>query len=111
MKIIPGDRAWENLLRGNVYSRWNTAPQNPGFATTANGRLTSGIFVAEYGVDAIQIKAGDKVFCMGSCFARNVEYALRECGIGVVDDMVGDSMFNLYNTQSDRKSTRLNSSH
>ena len=50
MKIIPGDRAWENLLRGNVYSRWNTAPQNPGFATTANGRLTSGIFVAEYGV-------------------------------------------------------------
>lgn len=100
MKIIPGEKAWDNLLRGNAFSRWNTAPQNPGFAATANGRLSSGIFVAEYGVDAIQMKPGDKVFCMGSCFARNVELALRHCGIGVVDGMVGDSMFNLYNTQS-----------
>ncbi len=105
MKIVTGIQAWENLTRRNRFARWNSAAQNADFAQTANARLTQRAFVAEYETD-LRIHAGDKVFCIGSCFARNVEVALRKAGVVVESGAVhGDALmtadtFNLYNTES-----------
>jgi hypothetical protein len=105
MKIVTGTEAWENLTRRNRFARWNSAAQNPDFTQTANARLKRRAFVAEYETE-LRIQAGDKVFCIGSCFARNVEAALRKSGVVVESGMVhGGALatadtFNLYNTES-----------
>jgi hypothetical protein len=105
MKVFSGAEAWANLLTRNPYPRWNTAPQNDDFSRTANARMRAGPFIADYSV-AVKIKPGDRVFCIGSCFARNVEKALRHCDVDVAsgnfDDVKTTSpdMFNIYNTYS-----------
>jgi hypothetical protein len=105
MKILGGVQAWENLITRNRFARWDTAAGDADFELTARARLQGTAFVAEYGTD-LRMKAGDKVFCIGSCFARNVEAALRKSGITVESGMVhGGALvtpdtFNVYSTAS-----------
>lgn len=103
MHAIPGDQAWDNLLRANPFARWHAAPQSADFLRTANARLSAGAFTAEY-QPRLRLKSGDRVFCIGSCFARNVEAALRMCGIVVEsapdDGFIKPGAYNIYNTHS-----------
>lgn len=105
MKVYSGADAWANLLTRNAHPRWNTAPQNDDFPRTANARMSAGPFVADYSV-GVKIKPGDRVFCIGSCFARNVEKALRRCSVNVASGQFPDAattspdLFNIYNTYS-----------
>ncbi len=105
MKILDGSQAFENLATGNAHSRWNAPGNSADFALTANARLGRSAFVAEYETD-LRIGNGDKVFCIGSCFARNVEIALRHYGITVESGAIsGNALvtadtFNIYNTES-----------
>ncbi len=77
--VIDGQAAWANLLRSTA-SRWTAAPNAAAVHDTAHARLESGLAVA--GADpAFALNANDAFFCIGSCFARNIEEHLMYRGI------------------------------
>ena len=59
--VLPGAEAWEGLLR-HKYARW---PHN-------TERFSDSVAVVEH-TPKFLIGPTDRFFCMGSCFARNVE--------------------------------------
>lgn len=61
---IDGDKAWANLL-ANKHCRWNK------IAERFNGDFMSVAYAPKF-----NIAATDQFFCMGSCFARNLELEL-----------------------------------
>jgi hypothetical protein len=71
MREIDGQSAWEAAAGGNA--RWPRAGE-------AFGEL---VYPVRYR-PKFQIGAGDRFFCIGSCFARNIEEHLIYRGIGVL---------------------------
>lgn len=67
---IPGATAWQNLINSQ-WSRWSDG-RHPGEPESAHARIAAGLALPEV-TPAFQLSAGDSYFCIGSCFARNVE--------------------------------------
>ncbi len=67
---IPGPAAWQNLL-GSKWSRWNGGG-HPGDPESAHARITNGIVLPDV-TPKFRLAADDVFFCIGSCFARNLE--------------------------------------
>ena len=67
---IPGDVAWDNVI-GSRWSRWSDG-RDPGDPESAHARIAAGIVLP--GVSpTFRLAADDVFFCIGSCFARNIE--------------------------------------
>ena len=96
--------------RNNPYHRWH----GPDDATeSAARRLWAGTYVRVHTTPKFQIPVGAKVLTIGSCFARNAERALRDCGMNVpavdfklppasyqTDDSTPNGVLNKYNSHS-----------
>lgn len=78
-QTTPGLAALQALL-ANPHSRFN------GDADGAAARLKSGAPVEVYARPKFKLSRNDSVFTMGSCFARNVEYALAGAGVRVLPE-------------------------
>src|SRR5450631_2111326 len=70
-RAIKGELAWRQLASSS-HSRWTTATGAAGYATTARGRIAGGIVLPQV-TPKFQLRADDIFFCIGSCFARNIE--------------------------------------
>lgn len=70
---IPGAIAWQNVLR-SASSRWSEG-RDPGDPESAHARIATGIVLPNV-VPKFRLAADDIYFCIGSCFARNVEEQL-----------------------------------
>ncbi len=78
---IDGAAAWRNVVASHA-SRWSADERDPGYAQTAHARLAAGIAVP--GVEPkFRFTAQDVFFCIGSCFARNIEEHLLYRGLPV----------------------------
>jgi hypothetical protein len=71
-RIIRGPDAWETAALNNS-SRWGAAP----------GAFAEEIYPAQY-KPKFEIRRSDRFFCLGSCFARNIEEHLIYCGVEVL---------------------------
>jgi GSCFA family len=67
---IDGATAWANLL-GTRPSRWNDG-HDPGDPRSAHARIARGIALPEV-TPKFRLRDDDVYFCIGSCFARNIE--------------------------------------
>ncbi len=70
---IDASTAWENL-RSNSNSRWPTRSESNRLYPVASPKSAPKFSIAE----------NDKVFCIGSCFAREIEQALGRLGMTVL---------------------------
>ena len=70
---IPGAIAWQNVLR-SASSRWSDG-RDPGDPESAHARIASGIVLPNVAAK-FRLAADDVYFCIGSCFARNIEEQL-----------------------------------
>ncbi len=97
LEIIPGDRAWATY-RANALARWPTRE-----APDRLQPLATPAAVRPFG-----LRGDERVFCIGSCFARSVENALQARGFDVMSilqdlprspnrDRSDRGMFNKYN--------------
>ncbi len=77
--LTPGLAALQ-AARDNPRSRFNDG------AGGAAARLKGGGPVAVHGSPKFRLSRADSVFTMGSCFARNVEYALAAAGVRVLPE-------------------------
>jgi hypothetical protein len=73
---IDGEKAWDNLL-SNEPSRWDH------IAARFNDDFMSVVATPKF-----KITAGDRFFCLGSCFARNVELELIYRDIAVLSKRI-----------------------
>jgi GSCFA family len=62
--------AWRNLI-GNMWTRWSDGA-DPGDPETAHARIRAGI-VLPHVEPKFRLRGDDVFFCIGSCFARNIE--------------------------------------
>lgn len=69
---------WDNVLKqsNHPHSRWLNTPQ------AARDRILSGA-VIPYVQPSFSLQKEDSIFAIGSCFARNVEEYLTDCGCRV----------------------------
>lgn len=74
MREMPTAEAFENALHSNPHSRWRSFLE----------RAQSGIVLAVSSDGRQQISQEDSIFCLGSCFASNVEAHLFKSGYRVV---------------------------
>jgi hypothetical protein len=97
IEIIPGDQAWATY-RGNALARWPTRDDAARLHPLASPRAPRGF----------ALRGDERVFCIGSCFARSIENALKELGFDVLSimenlprspnrDRSDRGMFNKYN--------------
>ncbi|MDB5070334.1 MAG: hypothetical protein JWM87_1445 [Candidatus Eremiobacteraeota bacterium] len=69
---ILGSTAWDNLLRSR-HSRWSDGGgRTGGDPGTAHARIAAGIALPVV-TPKFQLRTNDVYFCIGSCFARNIE--------------------------------------
>jgi hypothetical protein len=71
--VIPGAAAWQNLI-DSQWSRWSDG-RHPGNPESAHARIAAGLALPDV-TPKFQLSADDAYFCIGSCFARNVEEQL-----------------------------------
>ena len=76
IEVIPGDRAWRQY-RGNDRARWPNR-QDP-------DRLHP--LAAPEAPRPFALRGDERVFCIGSCFARSIENALGRLGFDVLSTM------------------------
>jgi hypothetical protein len=76
IEIIPGERAWATY-RANTLARW----PDPGSAH----RLYP--LASPQSPRAFPLRGDERVFCIGSCFARSIENALGRLGFDVLSKM------------------------
>lgn len=99
---IPGETAW-STLEHNANGRW----PSPKFADRLYPRATP------FANAHFHIRSDDKIFCIGSCFARELETSLARLGFSVLSVIRGlpqspnrrtsdAGMFNKYNVASIR---------
>ena len=81
MTQIDGEVAWRNLLASKA-SRWTAAATDPAYGESAHGRLAAGIALPRV-APKFPLREDDVFFCIGSCFARNIEEHLIYRGIAV----------------------------
>jgi hypothetical protein len=74
MRELPARQAWRNLDELNPHSRWKSVVRRAGQAAL----LAAG--QARLSLD----RERDRIFCIGSCFAKNIEARLIESGFRVV---------------------------
>ncbi len=97
IEIIPGDRAWATY-RGNTLARWPTRESPERLHPLASPVAPR----------SFQWRGDERVFCIGSCFARSIENALKERGYDILSimkdlprspnrDRSDRGMFNKYN--------------
>jgi hypothetical protein len=70
-------------LRGNPASRWQSGWEIEPAEGTVWQRITSEPFFTPRVDAGFTVEAGDHIFALGSCFAREVEAALRRLGFTV----------------------------
>ena len=80
-RVIPGADAWRNVA-GNPVSRWNAPASVRGAGRTARARIAAGV-VAPVVRPKFALHDDDTFFCIGSCFARNIEEHLMYRGFAV----------------------------
>jgi GSCFA family len=78
---IAGETAWQNVIASKA-SRWTVAENDPGYRQSAHGRLAAGIALPRV-TPKFTLAEDDVFFCIGSCFARNIEEHLLYRGIAV----------------------------
>jgi GSCFA family len=81
-----GDAAWKNAL-GGAHSRWFVERRSRQWPNTAAGRL-EGAFVLPEVRPSFRLAPEDRIFTIGSCFARNIENHLMAQGFGVVSQYI-----------------------
>src|SRR5205807_3173514 len=86
----------------NPQARWDAAPGERNWENSARKRFADPIFLT--GVrPSFTIDPSDSVFCIGSCFARNIEDTLAKAGFKVLSLHNQSDLsvtFNKYNTFS-----------
>jgi hypothetical protein len=78
---IDGAEAWERSL-AEPHAVWDGNPAAPEFGASLTGRLQAGSVVPHV-VPKFALRADDVFFCIGSCFARVIEYQLLYRSIAV----------------------------
>lgn len=82
--LTPAEEVRKNY-KLNQYNRWQST--NPEHVHTAQSRFNADFFECGSNIGRKKLfKRSAKVFTMGSCFARNIEKALRENEIHVLSD-------------------------
>ena len=80
VRVYGADDAWHNIARRNKFARWALG-ENPKHAeNSAAMRLRAPVFLAGMS-PKFRIQNSDVIFCIGSCFARNIEGALIDFGL------------------------------
>jgi GSCFA family len=77
---IDGARAWENVTAASA--RWTAKPQSGGYAASACARISGGLVLPEV-EPKFRLDEAAGFFCIGSCFARNIEEQLLYRGLHV----------------------------
>lgn len=72
IEIISGDEAWRNLV-GNKTGKWPVYGKEERLYPVATPSTTP----------KFQIQPSDRIFCIGSCFAREIEQALKRLNFEV----------------------------
>jgi hypothetical protein len=73
------------MARG--FKNWNSSPssaERSKFPEDASNRILNGYFTPELLPDARRVVGSDGIFAMGSCFAREIEAALRQSGFNIL---------------------------
>ncbi|HEV2641554.1 MAG TPA: GSCFA domain-containing protein, partial [Candidatus Elarobacter sp.] len=87
---IDGETAWRNVIASKG-GHWSVADGDAAaYPLTANARLAAGLALARV-TPKFQLRASDVFFCVGSCFARNVEEHLMYRGIRVDSRLIAFS--------------------
>ena len=81
-----GDQAWKNVL-GHPHSRWFAERASRHWPATAASRLERAIVLPEVR-PSFSLGPEDRVFTIGSCFARNIENHLMAQGFQVESQLV-----------------------
>lgn len=79
---IEGADAWERSL-AEPHAVWDAQPGAPEFAKSVRGRIAAGAAVPVL-TPKFALRADDVFFCVGSCFARVIEYQLLYRGISAI---------------------------
>jgi hypothetical protein len=109
---ISGSEAWHRL-QGNSAGRWASGPSADPAEGTAWQRINAAPFFAPVIKPEFSISSTDRIFALGSCFARHVEGALFSLGF-TVESLTADfdefevkgpkntpiGFMNKYNTES-----------
>jgi len=72
--------AWQNVIARNKFARWSASENPKRIENSAALRLRSPIFLPAMS-PKFKIRNSDVIFCIGSCFARNIESALVDFGL------------------------------
>ena len=88
-------------LRNNRTSRWNSGWEIEPAEDTAWGRITKGPFFSPSVDPGFTVEPEDRIFAIGSCFAREVETHLRKLGFAV-DSYAAPGTFGDYETPNPR---------
>jgi hypothetical protein len=78
---IDGETAWRNVIASKG-GHWSVHAGDAAYPLTASARLAAGLALARV-TPKFELHASDVFFCVGSCFARNIEEHLIYRGIRV----------------------------
>ncbi len=78
---IDGETAWRNVVASKG-GHWSVHPSDAAHPLTASARLAAGLALANV-TPKFELRSSDVFFCIGSCFARNIEEHLMYRGIRV----------------------------
>jgi hypothetical protein len=80
VRVYGADDAWHNIARRNKFARWALGENPKRVENSAAMRLRAPVFLASMS-PKFRIQNSDVIFCIGSCFARNIEGALIDFGL------------------------------
>lgn len=78
-RIYGAGDAWHNVVRRNKFARWALGENPKRVENSAAMRLRAPVFLPGMS-PKFTIQNSDVIFCVGSCFARNIEGALIDFG-------------------------------
>jgi GSCFA family protein len=78
-RVFGADEAWQNVVRRNKFARWALGENPKRVENSAAMRLRAPVFLPGMS-PKFRIQNSDVIFCIGSCFARNIEGALIDFG-------------------------------
>jgi hypothetical protein len=84
---IDGETAWRNVVASKG-GHWSVHASDGAHPLTANARLAAGLALARV-TPKFELRSSDVFFCVGSCFARNIEEHLMYRGIRVDSRLIG----------------------
>lgn len=80
VRVYSADDAWHNVARRNKFARWALGDNPKRVENSAAMRLRAPVFLPGMS-PKFRIQNSDVIFCIGSCFARNIEGALIDFGL------------------------------